>query len=73
MKILIKRKGRHPEYVFTYQGHPISQANTKAWRGVTHSNERTLKTFVGTIYNTLGQAGTYKMELAYRSYNNANE
>ena len=24
--------GQHPQYVFTYQGHRVSQINTKAWR-----------------------------------------
>lgn len=32
MAVLVRQVGRHPERVFTYQGRPITQANTKAWR-----------------------------------------
>ncbi len=31
MKILQQQKGTHPEYVFAYQGKPITQCTTKAW------------------------------------------
>ena len=27
-----RRQGDHPTHVFTYEGNPISQVNTKAWR-----------------------------------------
>lgn len=30
--VLRRRQGKHPLYVFTYQGHPVEQVNTKAWR-----------------------------------------
>jgi integrase len=30
--VVAKQIGKHPEYVFTYQGHPVKQTNTKAWR-----------------------------------------
>jgi integrase len=30
--ILREQMGKHPEVVFTYQGKPIRQVNTKAWR-----------------------------------------
>lgn len=30
--VLEKRKGDHPTHVFTYEGNPIVQVNTKAWR-----------------------------------------
>jgi integrase len=30
--ILNKQRGKHPEYVFVYQGHPVKQCNTKAWK-----------------------------------------
>lgn len=33
LSILRKRWGRHPEYVFTYEGRPVEQVTTKAWRG----------------------------------------
>lgn len=32
MEVLEARKGDHPVYVFTYEGSPIRQVNTKAWR-----------------------------------------
>lgn len=32
MQVLHKRKGDHPTHVFTYEGRPIVQVNTKAWR-----------------------------------------
>lgn len=32
MAILMKQKGRHPVFVFTYQGHPVSRCNNHAWR-----------------------------------------
>lgn len=30
--VLMRRKGDHPTHVFVYEGHPIVQVNTKAWR-----------------------------------------
>ncbi|MBP6504423.1 MAG: tyrosine-type recombinase/integrase, partial [Rhodoferax sp.] len=30
--VLEKRKGDHPTHVFTYEGNPIVQVSTKAWR-----------------------------------------
>lgn len=32
LQVLEKRKGDHPTHVFTYEGNPIVQVNTKAWR-----------------------------------------
>lgn len=32
MDVLLKRQGDHPTHVFTYEGNPIVQVNTKAWR-----------------------------------------
>lgn len=32
MQVLQEQLGRHPEFVFTYRGKPITQVNTKAWR-----------------------------------------
>lgn len=32
MDVLLKRQGEHPTHVFTYEGSPIVQVNTKAWR-----------------------------------------
>jgi integrase len=32
MQVLVKREGDHPTHVFTYEGNPITQVNTKAWR-----------------------------------------
>lgn len=31
-KVLREQMGKHPTYVFSYQGEPIVQVNTKAWR-----------------------------------------
>lgn len=32
MDVLVKRQGEHPTHVFTCEGNPIVQVNTKAWR-----------------------------------------
>ena len=32
MEVLIRRQGGHPTHVFTYEGQPVTQVNTKAWR-----------------------------------------
>lgn len=32
MEVLIKRQDDHPAYVFTYEGRPVEQVSTKAWR-----------------------------------------
>lgn len=32
MAVLAKRQGDHPTHVFTYEGRPVDQVNTKAWR-----------------------------------------
>jgi integrase len=32
LQVLRRRKGIHPVYVFTYDGKPVVQVNTKAWR-----------------------------------------
>ena len=32
LQVLVRRQGDHPTHVFTYEGHPIVQVNTKAWR-----------------------------------------
>ncbi|MDO8458679.1 MAG: site-specific integrase [Burkholderiaceae bacterium] len=32
LEVLGRRKGDHPTHVFTYEGKPIAQVNTKAWR-----------------------------------------
>ncbi|MEO9041394.1 MAG: site-specific integrase [Rhodoferax sp.] len=32
MDVLERRQGDHPTHVFTYEGNPIVQVNTKAWR-----------------------------------------
>ncbi|WP_293606223.1 hypothetical protein [Polaromonas sp. UBA4122] len=32
MEVLERRQGDHPTHVFTYEGNPIVQVNTKAWR-----------------------------------------
>ncbi|MGC3900921.1 tyrosine-type recombinase/integrase [Legionella pneumophila] len=31
LEILNRQRGRHPEYVFTYQGNPVSRCNNHAW------------------------------------------
>ncbi|MFP5358009.1 MAG: tyrosine-type recombinase/integrase [Gammaproteobacteria bacterium] len=33
MQVIEQQRGRHPEYVFTYNGQSITQVGTKAWRG----------------------------------------
>ncbi len=33
MAVLGRRKGDHQTHVFTYEGRPIVQVNTKVWRG----------------------------------------
>jgi len=32
LRVLQKRKGKHPIYVFTYGNKPVSQVNTQAWK-----------------------------------------
>jgi len=32
LEVLTRRAGDHPTYVFSYEGRPITQVNTKAWR-----------------------------------------
>ena len=32
MEVLERRKGDQPTHVFTYEGNPVAQVNTKAWR-----------------------------------------
>jgi integrase len=32
MQVLLRRQNDHPTHVFTYEGNPITQVNTKAWR-----------------------------------------
>jgi integrase len=32
MEVLVRRHGKHPTHVFTYEGNAITQVNTKAWR-----------------------------------------
>jgi integrase len=32
LQVLLRRQGDHRTYVFTYEGAPIVQVNTKAWR-----------------------------------------
>ncbi|MDP2016953.1 site-specific integrase [Hydrogenophaga sp.] len=32
MQVLLRREGHHQTHVFTYEGNPIGQVNTKAWR-----------------------------------------
>ena len=32
MNVLQRQVGKHKNYVFTYQGQPVNQCNTKAWR-----------------------------------------
>jgi integrase len=32
MQVLLKQKGKHPQYVFTYFDKSVKQCNTKAWK-----------------------------------------
>nr|WP_304607218.1 tyrosine-type recombinase/integrase [Legionella sp. MW5194] len=45
--VLESRIGSHPKYVFTYNGQPIQQCNTKAWRNAL--KRAGIETFVGMI------------------------
>jgi len=31
LQVIAGQKGQHPAYVFTYKGHPVERASTKAW------------------------------------------
>ncbi len=31
MTVLQQQQGKHPEYIFVYQGHPVDRTTTKAW------------------------------------------
>jgi integrase len=31
-EVVVRQKGKHPRYVFTYQGEPVTNVNTKAWK-----------------------------------------
>jgi hypothetical protein len=33
IEVLQKRQGDHATHVFTYEGRPVVQVNTRAWRG----------------------------------------
>jgi integrase len=39
VKVLLRQRGKHDDFVFTYRGKPISQANTRAWRAALHRAE----------------------------------
>lgn len=32
LRILEEQKGKHPEYVFTYEGRPVTRCSTEAWK-----------------------------------------
>jgi integrase len=58
LAILCKCWGRHPEYVFTYEGRPINQVGTKAWRSAL--KRAGIDDFHCTIYVTPSRPGTLK-------------
>lgn len=32
IEVVLRQRGKHPQFVFTYRGNPIRQVNTKAWQ-----------------------------------------
>jgi hypothetical protein len=43
MDVLERRQGGHSTHVFTYEGNPVVQVNTKAWAGHSHARTATLR------------------------------
>ena len=81
MAVLQSQQGFHPEYVFTYQGRPVTQVNTKAWRkavaraGLTdfrwHDLRHTWASWhaqAGTPFNVLQEMGGWKSSEMVRRY-----
>jgi len=81
MAVLEACKGAHPEYVFTYQGRPVTQVNTKAWRKAVaraglkdfrwHDLRHTWASWhaqAGTPFNVLQEMGGWKSSEMVRRY-----
>lgn len=54
--VLRRRLGQNPKYVFTYDGHPVTDVTTKAWYKAL-SRADIQPGSVGTIFDTLGLRG----------------
>ena len=81
MAVLEARKGVHSEYVFTYQGQPVTQVNTRAWRKAVaragledfrwHDLRHTWASWhaqAGTPFNVLQEMGGWKSSEMVRRY-----
>ena len=61
LDVLEKRNGDHQTHVFTYEGNPIVQVNTRAWRNALHCG-RAFTTSAGMICGTRSPPGKGKRE-----------
>lgn len=79
--VLMAERGKHPVYVFTYEGQPIKQANTRAWRAALgkagiknfrwHDLRHTWASWLvqnGTPLYTLQEMGAWKSAEMVRRY-----
>ena len=79
--ILLSQKGNHPEYVFTYEGRPVKEINTRAFRnalknaGITdyrwHDNRHTWATLAlssGISLHELQIMGAWKSSIMAKRY-----
>lgn len=59
-EVLVRRQDDHPTHVFTYEGNPITQVNTKAWRNAL--KRAGIGISGGMTFDTRLQHGTGKRE-----------